>query len=207
MLDGRGKAYRVRLTGTTGTQVEGKILEEFNPGGEAPLRLTLVQGLSKGDKMDIIIQKTTELGVAAVIPLRCRRSVVQLTPAKARERQQRWQRVALEAAKQCRRAVVPRVAEVMDLPAVLDLLPYGTLALIPWEMEKKLALKQVLKGQSPSEVFIFIGPEGGFDAAEVALARERGVIPVSLGPRILRTETAGPAVVAMVLYELGDLGG
>lgn len=207
VMDGRGKGYRVRLTGITGTAVEGVILEQFIPGGEAPLKVTLVQGLSKGDKMDIIIQKSTELGVSCVVPLACRRSVVRLTPAKARERQQRWQRIALEAAKQSRRAIVPRVTEVMDLPAVLDLISPGALALMPWEEERELSLKAALRGQSCGEVFIFIGPEGGFAAGEVAVARERGVLSVSLGPRILRTETAGLATLTMILYELGDLGG
>lgn len=207
VLDGRGNGYRVRLTVITRSQAEGIILEQFTPGGEAPLRVTLVQGLSKGDKMDIIIQKGTELGVSRVVPLHCRRSVVQLTPQKAGERQQRWQRIALEAAKQCRRALIPRVTAVMDLPSALDLLAPDTLALMPWEGERGRGLKGVLQGQSSREVVVFIGPEGGFDPAEVALARQRGVLPVSLGPRILRTETAGLAVVAMVMYELGDLGG
>ncbi|WP_084061918.1 16S rRNA (uracil(1498)-N(3))-methyltransferase [Desulfofundulus thermosubterraneus] len=207
VMDGQGRGYRVRLAVITGTAVEGVILEQFVPGGEAPLKVTLVQGLSKGDKMDIIIQKSTELGVSCVVPLACRRSVVRLTSDKARERQQRWQRIALEAAKQSRRAIVPRVTGVMDLPAALNLITPGALALMPWEEERELSLKAALKGRSCGEVFVFIGPEGGFEADEVAMARERGVFSVSLGPRILRTETAGLATLTMVLYELGDLGG
>ncbi|MGB9803361.1 16S rRNA (uracil(1498)-N(3))-methyltransferase [Desulfofundulus sp.] len=207
VMDGQGMGYRVRLTRTAGHTVEGVVLEKFIPGGEAPLMVTLVQGLARGEKMDIIIQKSTELGVSRVIPLACHRSVVRLNPLKARERQQRWQRIAMEAAKQSRRAIVPRVTEVMDLSAVLDLISPGALALMPWEEERELTLKRVLRGRSCREVFVFIGPEGGFTSGEVAMAREKGVLSVTLGPRILRTETAGLAAVTMVLYELGDLGG
>ncbi|MDK2888002.1 MAG: rRNA (uracil1498-N3)-methyltransferase [Thermoanaerobacter sp.] len=207
VMDGQGNGYRVRLTGSDRGVVEGEILEHFIPGGEAPLRVTLIQGLSKGDKMDIIIQKSTELGVSCIIPLACTRSVVRLTPDKARDRQRRWQRIALEAAKQSRRATVPRVAGIMDLPEALNLIPPGALALMPWEEERERSLKAVLRGRTCEEVFIFIGPEGGFAMEEVAMAREKGVYSVSLGPRILRTETAGLAALTMILYELGDLGG
>jgi len=207
VLDGCGRAHRVRLIATGKKEVEGLILESFDAGGESSLRVTLVQGLARGDRMETIIQKGTELGVAAVVPLICRRSVVQLGPDRAAQRRQRWQRVAMEAAKQCRRAVIPRVAEPMDLPTVLSTVPSGALALMPYEMERRRALKQTLREKPAPEVFVFIGPEGGFEPAEVALAEKHGVIPVSLGPRVLRTETAGPAVLAMVLYELGDLGG
>ncbi|OAT82390.1 16S rRNA (uracil(1498)-N(3))-methyltransferase [Desulfotomaculum copahuensis] len=207
VLDGAGRACRVRLTAAGKDAVEGLIIEEFAAGGESPLRVTLLQGLAKGDKMEMIIQKCTELGVAAVVPLHCRRSVARLEPGKARQRRERWQRVAMEAAKQCRRAVIPRVTEVMSLPEALELIPPDALAVMPYEMEKCRALKQVLRGRAAGEVYLLIGPEGGFEPLEVDLATGRGVIPVSLGPRILRTETAGPAALAMVLYELGDLGG
>lgn len=208
VLDGSGKGYRVKLTFTSAEQVKGLVLEKFTPIGEPPVRVTLVQGLSKGEKMDIIIQKSVELGASAIIPMSCSRSVVRLTREKAKERQERWQRIAREAAKQCLRAVVPEVKEVMTLEEVLDVLPPGALTLMPWEEERGISLKSVLrKEKQVQEIFLFIGPEGGFDPAEVELARQKGVTTVSLGPRILRTETAGMAVLTMVLYELGDLGG
>ncbi|WP_027717870.1 16S rRNA (uracil(1498)-N(3))-methyltransferase [Desulfovirgula thermocuniculi] len=207
VLDGSGTAYRVELTSTAADRVEGLVRESFPAAGEPPVRVTLAQGLSKGEKMDIIIQKSVELGASAIIPVSCSRSVVRLTREKARERQERWQRIAREAAKQCLRAVVPLVGEVVTLEEVLGTLPPRVLALMPWEGEKSLSLKEALrKAGKKEEVFLFIGPEGGFAPAEVELARQQGVITVTLGPRILRTETAALAALAVVLYELGDLG-
>lgn len=213
VLDGQGTAYKTRIAGMGKDSIHCEITKEYDAGGEPPVRVTLVQGLPKGDKMELIIQKGTELGVTTIIPAACRRSVVQLNPAKARDRRERWQRVALEAAKQCRRAIVPTVTEVKDLAGALRSISENALALIPWEEENTSTLKDVLRnhcsasGSSDvSEVVVFIGPEGGFEPSEISLAQEHNVKPVTLGPRILRTETAGLAALTMILYELGDLG-
>jgi len=177
--------------------------------GEPALKVILVQGLPKGDKFDLIIEKSTELGVSVILPVRSRRTVVNLEAAKVEKRLARWQRIAQEAAKQYGRAVVPRVEPLRDFAqVVMELSPHG-LALIPWEEEKNRSLKEVIaqsKGLT-GPVTVFIGPEGGFEEEEVMLARQRGANPVSLGPRILRTETAGVAVLAILMYQLGDLGG
>lgn len=208
VLDGRGMAYEAVIERTGREEVVCAIKKEYPAEGTPPLRITLVQGIPKGDKMDLVIQKGTELGVSRVIPLICRRAVVKLEGDKSERRKERWQRIALEAAKQCRRPDVPEVSEPAGWDRVLADLPPEAMAIIPWEEESIKSLKSVLQeNDKREEIFVFIGPEGGFTPAEVERAREAGVRPVTLGPRILRTETAGLAVLTMILYQWGDLGG
>ncbi|AGL00838.1 16S rRNA (uracil(1498)-N(3))-methyltransferase [Desulfoscipio gibsoniae] len=208
LLDGCGNFYESRIEGLTGETVTCRVLRQGVAGGEPPLRVVLVQGLAKGDRMDTVIQKGTELGAVAFWPVFCKRSVVRLDASKKASRLRRWQRIAAGAAKQCRRALVPEVLEPLEWSKALDLMPPGALVLIPWEDETVCPLKEVLQSRPrPDEVYLLIGPEGGLENYEVEEARLRGGIPVTLGPRILRTETAGPAVVAMILYQWGDLGG
>lgn len=208
ILDGRGKSYAAVIQHFERDEVLCEIKRELLSTPACPVKVTLVQGIPKGDKMDLIIQKGTELGVSRVIPLICSRSVVRLAGDRLPRKQERWQRIALEAAKQCRRPDVPEVAEPAELDVVLGSLPANCTALIPWEEENKVSLKDLLcEIKAVEEIYVFIGPEGGFTAGEVAGARAAGVRPVTLGPRILRTETAGIAVIAMVLCRWGDLGG
>ena len=213
--------YLVEITAASKDEVVGRVVEVTGVNRDPELKVIMVQGLPKGDKMDLIVQKSTELGVAAIIPVETRRAVVRLEGAKAGQRVERWQRIALEAAKQCRRGRIPEVLPVASWSSALEAVPGGALAVVPWEGEGELSLKRVLQGTGtpnrdmhgtgapgkPREVWIFIGPEGGLDPEEIEAARERGIIPVTLGPRILRTETAGLAVLAMILYQWGDLGG
>lgn len=205
LLDGAGRAAHAVIEHIGRDEIVCRKTECFDPGGEPPVSVVLVQGLAKGDKMEYVIQKSTELGVAGIIPMICRRSVVRLDGEKKESRQTRWQRVALEASKQCRRATVPEVYPPMELREVLGGIPPGTLSILPWEGERSLSLKEALPVDSPGKVYIFVGPEGGFEEAEVAEARESGVAAVSLGPRILRTETAGPACLAIIMHKYGDL--
>ncbi len=208
VLDGRGRSYEAEVRSTSRDEVVCGIIEELLTPPACPVKVTLVQGIPKGDKMDIIIQKGTELGISRVIPLICRRAVVKLDGERMSRKVERWQRIALEAAKQCRRPDVPEVSEPAELDGVLAHLPEQCVALIPWEEENKVSLKDILyKNNAGEEIYVFIGPEGGFTPAEAEQAREAGVRPVTLGPRILRTETAGIAVLAMVLCRWGDLGG
>ncbi len=206
LLDGRGRAARARIDSVGRQEAALTRLEEFTPGGEPPVEVTLVQGLAKGDKMDLVIQKSTEMGVAGIIPLVCRRSVVRLEGARADERRDRWQRLAVEAAKQCRRARVPLVRSPQSLGEVLSEIPSGTASILPWEEERDRSLGDLLQGERPGRVYLFIGPEGGFEASEVEEARRRGVAAVTLGPRILRTETAGLVSLALIMHKWGDLG-
>lgn len=207
IADGSGKIYNAQIVKTGRNEVNCLLSGESMLDPEPDLKVTLVQGIPKGDKMDGIIQKSVELGVARIIPLLSERVVVHLKKDKAFRRQERWQRISLEAAKQCRRAVVPVVGEPINFRGVFEQVQKGVPALMLWEEEKKLALKTVLKGLfSPKAIFVFIGPEGGFSLDEVKAARENGVVTVSLGPRVLRTETAGPACLSIILYEFGFLG-
>lgn len=208
VLDGLGKAYEAVIEKTGRDEVVCAIRKEIPAGDAPPVRVTLVQGIPKGDKMDLIVQKGTELGVSRVIPLLCERAVVKLEGDRSHKKRERWQRIALEAAKQCRRQDVPEVVEPVGWDQVLAGLPQEVVALIPWEEENVESLKDILMGNTAKEeIYVFIGPEGGFTPGEVERARARGIRPVTLGPRILRTETAGLAVLTMILYQWGDLGG
>jgi 16S rRNA (uracil1498-N3)-methyltransferase len=173
---------------------------------ESALEVWLAQGLPKGDKMELIIQKATELGVRGIIPLELERSIVKLDEKKKKEKRERWQKIAVEAVKQSRRSLIPQVLQPCSLELFLGNIPQGALLLVPWE-EGGASLKGVLeKTPSNKPVYIIIGPEGGLSEKEVALARSSGAVTVSLGPRILRTETAGLAAVTAVMYQWGDLG-
>ena len=208
LSDGAGKSFAAVLdvVGRSGVScvVKGLLSEAVS----SYPRITLVQGLPKGDKMDLIVQKGTELGLYGIIPLLSERVVVKLTEEKLFKRRERWQRIATEAAKQCRRTDVPLIGSPRAWPEALEELPQTAVALLPWEDEETETLKSFLRERhSPPEIFFFIGPEGGFSSSEVEEARKYGVRTVGLGPRILRTETAGIAVAAMLLFQWSDLGG
>ncbi|KKM09944.1 16S rRNA methyltransferase [Clostridiales bacterium PH28_bin88] len=204
-----GREYQAVIVRVDRERVEARILSRGAAPDEPSLPVTLVQGLPKGDKLDFIIQKCTELGVSRVVPVSTHRSVVQLDKEKAGQRLLRWRRIAEEAAKQCGRGAIPEVAPLTRLSEALEAVPPGGLVLLPWEGETTAGIKSVMRQLPtiPPAVALLIGPEGGWEAEEVAMATRRGAVPVSLGPRILRTETAGLVALTMVLYELGDLGG
>ena len=202
LADGHGRIFAARISGIGPDAVHVRLL---GPAGReaCPLRVTLVQGIPKGDKMDLVVQKAVEIGVSRLVPLVSSRTLVR---PQGGQKLLRWRRIALEAAKQSRRGIVPEVLEPRTMEEVLDLFTPDSVVLLPWEQEDGRGLGEVLAGAAPGEVFILIGPEGGFAASEVALARSRGAQPVSLGPRILRTETAGIVALALTLFRWGDLG-
>jgi len=204
--DGLGKTYSCLLKEINKSRTLAEIKSVSKDYSEPPLELVLLQGLPKGDKLELIIQKAVE---SKIIPVAMERSVVRLSGEKAENRVQRWQRIAWEAAKQCRRGLIPRVGSICNLAEALEQLPEDTLILLPWEEEEARGLKEVLVSpgaQKAAGFVLVIGPEGGFGAQELLLAKEKGAVPVSLGPRILRTETAAIATLAIVMYQLGDLG-
>jgi len=194
--DGEGREYTVRLE-TIGDEATGTVLDVGANDRESPLHITLVQSVPKGDKMETIVRASTELGVARIIPVLKARTIVTLEPSRWRERARRWQRVAKEAAKQCRRAVVPAVDPPRSLSDALAVVADSDLRLCLWEGAG---------GAAGSRVALLIGPEGGLAREEVEEARERGWAIVGVGPRILRTETVGPAIIAVLQARLGDLG-
>ncbi len=205
LFDGQGNKYQANIADYSREAVYLKIIKKEVAEGEPPINVTVVQCLPKGDKMDLVIQKGTELGVSRFIPLKCSRSVVKLDSKKGLERQKRWQKIALAAAKQCRRPMVPEVTAPMDWPDVLANVPPDALLLIPWEGETSTSIRDVLS-QKYQDVYIVIGPEGGFEPHEIDAARRYKAKTVSLGPRILRTETTGLALISIIMYLHGDLG-
>lgn len=207
VLDGLGNSYLVELLTVNDQVVKALIKEKLNLASEAPLEVTLVQSILKGEKMDWVIQKATELGVSRIIPLESARTVVKLSSSKAEDRRKRWGKIAQEGVKQCGRALPPEIVAVQNWEETLSQFQEDDLILFPWEEEANQGLQEVLQKTTPvKRVSFFIGPEGGFSSQEAQKAKEAGAIPVSLGPRILRAETAALAVLSIILYQLGDLG-
>lgn len=173
-------------------------------GVELPSRICLFQGLPKADKMEFIIQKAVELGVGEIVPFSCKRAVVRLDEKKAGQKQVRWQSVSEAAAKQCRRAQVPTVHTPVSFQEALKLGEELDLLLIPYELAQGMEkTREVMTGIEPGKsIGVFIGPEGGFDEKEIQAAKERGAVPITLGRRILRTETAGLTVLSWLMYHL-----
>ena len=206
-VDGAGREYTVRLERVTPLEVVGTVLAAERRAAESRLQISLAQSVPKGDKMEAIVRAATELGVARLVPVISERTVVRLDPARWRDRARRWQRCAREAAKQCGRAVIPPVDPPRPLAEFLGDAVVGELRLCFWEGEAR-GLGAVLDAvpANVTDVTVLIGPEGGLAAHEVESARQHGFSVVGLGPRILRTETAGPAVIAVLQSRLGDLG-
>ena len=203
--DGAGREFTVRVE-VLGEHATGSVLTVATRAIESPLSITLLQGIPRGDKMESIVRATTELGVTRVCPVVAERTIVRLDPARWRERARRWQRVAREAAKQCGRAVVPDVEPPRSLA---DSLAHGAsadLQICLWE-GATAPLVRMLDGlfTPPHSVRALVGPEGGLARAEVEAARAHGFTIVGLGPRILRTETAAAALLAIVQSRFGDL--
>lgn len=172
---------------------------------EPSLKITLFQGLPKGDKMEQVVQKSVELGVSEIIPVAMKNCVVKLDEKRARAKQARWQAIAESAAKQSKRSMIPRVGEVMSFADAAAYAKKLDVCILPYENQRGLAHTREVFGRIPKgvSVGIFIGPEGGYDSSEIALAKD-DMEMVSLGNRILRTETAGLCALSMLLYEVED---
>jgi 16S rRNA (uracil1498-N3)-methyltransferase len=247
LCDGAGTDYEVIIEQISKESVITRITDRKVNRTEPPVDITLFQGIPKGDKMDLIIQKCVELGVNRFVPVTTARSVVRFKDARDEAaKAARWGRIALEAAKQCGRGRIPEVEEPVGVDNALKLADGYDLKLLPYEEETEGSLRTVLqnfsgymegktslqgieamKGSTVGhavvdeypetfkvdsnagilKIAIFIGPEGGFEKAETDKAVRSGFQSVKLGPRILRTETAGIVVSSIVMYELGDMGG
>ena len=171
---------------------------------ELPSKVYLFQGLPKADKMELIIQKAVELGVYQVIPVASKRAVVKLDEKKAKNKIERWQGIAEAAAKQSKRGIIPQIGPVMTMKQAVEFSKCAKVRLIPYELaEGMFKTKEIIEGLKPGEdVAIFIGPEGGFEEEEVKMASQSGIEPITLGKRILRTETAGMTVLSWIMYRL-----
>lgn len=196
-----GKSSLCRLEEIGSDCVFAKIIKEDFKSSELKVKIYLFQGLPKADKMELIIQKCTELGVYEIIPTEMSRCVVKLDQKKKRSKTERWQSIAESAAKQSKRNIIPLVSEVVTYKNALDKINDLDLMLVPYENEMgmKSTLTALSKIKSGMSIGILIGPEGGFDEAEIDLAKKAGTLVISLGERILRTETAAITATAMCM--------
>lgn len=188
--------------------IETTILQVLENNKESALHINIVQGLPKSDKMELIIQKGTELGVKEFTPLALKRCVVKIDSKDEEKKISRWQKQAEVAAKQCGRDIIPKVNKIHNINTILDLLKECDLVLVAYENEDKNTLKNELNKlkNSNAKIAIIIGPEGGLEETEVNKLKENGAKVITLGNRILRTETVAMAVTSILMYELGDLG-
>ncbi len=205
VFDGRGREFAAILEEVGSGIAIAKIVDRIEDDYVEPcLDLVLAQGITREEKMGIIIQKATELGVSTIIPLKTERAIPRINEFKARTKRERWQRIATEATKQCRRKMIPDVKPPIPLSEFCKE-PFDGLKLILWEEEGECRLSDVVKKGSRA-IVITIGPEGGFSLNEIDDARRNGFISVTLGRRILRTETASIAALSILLHISGDLG-
>lgn len=203
--DGCGTDYRVKIQKIGEDRIITDIMSSVPNNTESNLDITLYQGLPKSDKMDFIVQKSVELGVKRIVPVLTERTIVKIgNPKDVHNKVARWQRISLEAAKQCNRGAIPQVDAPVDFDKALKMAAGAELGLIPYEGENETRLGDQLK-RGIRSVAVMIGPEGGFSEKEVHKATESGIRPVTLGPRILRTETAGIVVLSIIGHELGDI--
>ena len=199
-----GGKYLCALKEASEEQVTCGILRIIEESSELPCEITLYQGLPKADKMELIIQKAVELGVNRIVPVSTKRSIVKLDDKKAGAKISRWQGIAEAAAKQSKRDVIPQIGDVMTLKEALKEAAEFEVSMMPYENAEGMAFtRKLLDEIRPGQrIAIFIGPEGGFDDSEVEAALVQGTQPVTLGRRILRTETAGLAMLSMLVYVL-----
>ena len=201
-----GVSALAEVTAISETTVTVRCLEVLAESHEPAVKITLAQGLAKGEKMDFIIQKAVELGAYSIVPVAMEHSVVRLDGAKAAKKVERWQKIAEAAAKQSKRDIIPQVQELQSVSEMLANNNCKT-KIIAYECEDRMSLKTALREAGQMEnLLLIIGPEGGISEAELAKAREAGAVPVSLGRRILRAETAGLVAMSAIFYETGDLG-
>lgn len=208
VFDGTGKEYICRLSQIEKNKCTAKIDSESFSASEPDIKVTVFQGIPKSGKMESIIQKSVELGVFEIVPVDMERCVVRLDNGKKQsERIKRWNKVALEAAKQCGRGIVPKITEPCSFSKAVELANHLDLAVMPYEVlghKDDRSLKNILKAEFDT-IGIIIGPEGGFSDAEAEYANENNIKLTGLGKRILRTETVSSAVISIIMYEKNQI--
>lgn len=205
VCDGTGNDYEAEIIEITDNQVRLEIKSATFTNSEPNVKITLFQGLPKGDKMELIIQKCVELGVYSIVPVNTERCIVKLDKNKEKKKIDRWQKISESAAKQSGRGIVPKIEEIISFSEALKKASEFSMSMIPYELELYRGLKEFLddyKAKGGKTLGIFIGPEGGFSVDEIEKAINVGVFPVTLGKRILRTETAGMSAVSNTLFYL-----
>ena len=185
------------------------IVTELEKNVESNVKLTILQGLPKADKMELIIQKSVELGVTEIIPIEMKRCVVKLQEKDKIKKVQRWQKISEVASKQCGRNIIPKIGQVMSLKNICNLIDNYDIVLVAYENEKEKSIKQILKEiknnySKEIKIAVLIGPEGGIAPEEIEASTESGAMTMSLGKRILRTETVALNVASIIMYELDE---
>lgn len=206
--DERRRRYFIELTDIDKKMAVGRILETKESSNLSSVEIIMVQSILKGEKMDQLIQKSTELGAARIIPVISERTIVKIKEGAA-GKEERWQRIAKEASQQCGRWDIPRVGPLRRFEDAFNDIKDVALALILWEGEHINKLRDILRGRAQAgikNICLLVGPEGGFTREEVKFAMEKGFIPVSLGDLILRAETAAITIISVVQYEFGNIG-
>jgi 16S rRNA (uracil1498-N3)-methyltransferase len=210
LSDGDGFDMEAEIVAYSDQGAELKILNREKSKVEAGIKVWLAQGLPKKSKMDLIVEKATEIGFSGLIPLESKRTIVKYNHKKKKKKRSRWQRVAEAAAKQSGRAVIPKIDEFCSSDQLKNLKKRFNHVLLLWENEKNLSLKRFFREnnvEAKANILVVIGPEGGFSEAEVnKFKNELDAQIITLGPRILRTETAGITALTAILYEKGELG-
>ena len=205
LTDAKGNDFRARVLHLSETRAAIFIFDIFPSPTESSLEIVLLQALPEKERMELIIQKATELGALGILPFQSEKSISLREREAKQKKAHRWQHIAIKAVQQSRRARVPFVGECQPFEEVLENLGEDGLKVLLWEKGGE-SLKTVLKRHPAQKIYAMVGPEGGFTEKEVKSAKGRGFIPVKIGQRILRTETAAIGLVAILQYELGDLG-
>ena len=216
VCDSNGHEYICRIESIDKTRIDLSIVDEVDINRESRIRVSLYQGVPKSTKMDIILQKLTEAGVDEIVLVNTKRSVVNIKGDKADKKLDRWERIIYEAAKQCKRGLIPKLRGILSFEEALADMEQNDINICPYEDEKSLGIKEALQTDLVKDIIgkkdevrvgTFIGPEGGFDPEENNRVKAAGIASVTMGPRIFRTETASIVATAITLYELGDIGG
>jgi 16S rRNA (uracil1498-N3)-methyltransferase len=201
VCDGQGRAALARLAQFSAKEVKAEIVQALDKQSELPIRVTIAQGLPKGDKMEWILQKGTELGAFAFFPFSSERTIVKLDQKKEGKKLERWGKIVKEAAEQSHRSILPKILPPLSYKQAVAAAGNYTRCVIAYEKEQGSTLHHVFATLAPGDsLLVFVGPEGGFTDDEVALAEAAGILPVTFGPRILRTETASQYLLSAVSY-------
>lgn len=204
--DGEGHRYDAVIREFGKSEIRLEILGKETVSTNSGLRITIGQGIPKGQKMDWIVQKSTELGVDTIAPIQTIRSIPRPKPERASKKMDRWRAIAREASKQCGRDSIPEISHPMNISTFTERFRSADLKLAFWEDEKEKPIREVLENtKSVQDIAVVIGPEGGFDAGEIDLLLKNGFTTASLGPLVLRTETVSSAVLGILRYHFGDL--
>ena len=204
VTDSGGKDFRGRVLSLSDRKASLRIFEVFLSSTESSVEIILLQALPEKERMELIIQKATELGVSAIVPFKSKRSISLEERDAKQKKSHRWQEIANKAVQQSRRGKVPKVEIYRSFEEALEFSRGEGLKLLLWEKEGE-PLKKILRPHLRQKIYAMVGPEGGFTDGEVKFAREKGFVPIKLGQRILRTETAAITLVGILQYELGDL--